>query len=122
MQRLTSAAAALAALDILEAEPERVQKLAYNAQKVRSALQGMGYEIPNGETAIVPVLLGNDTAAFIMWRKLFDAGVFVNAFIPRATPPNKSMMRVSFMATHEDHHLDAIIDAFQQIGKELGLI
>ena len=117
-----SAAAALAALNILEAEPERVQKLAYNAQKVRSALQGMGYEIPNGETAIVPVLLGNDTAAFVMWRKLFDAGIFVNAFIPPATPPNKSMMRVSFMATHEDPHLDLIIDAFQQIGKELGLI
>ena len=117
-----SVAAALAALTILEKEPERVDKLAYNAQKVRSALQAMGYQTPNGATAIVPVLLGNDTAAFEMWRKLYDAGIFVNAFIPPATPPNQSMMRVSFMATHEDEHLDAIIDAFQRIGKELGII
>ncbi len=99
-----------------------MDKLAYNAQKVRSALQAMGYQTPNGATAIVPVLLGNDTAAFAMWRKLYDAGIFVNAFIPPATPPNQSMMRVSFMATHEDEHLDAIIDAFQRIGKELGII
>lgn len=117
-----AAAAALAALHILETEPQRVQKLAYNAQKVRHALQQMGYQIPNGETAIVPVLLGNDTAAFAMWRKLYDAGIFVNAFIPPATPPNQSMMRVSFMATHEDEHLDAIIHAFEQAGRELGVI
>lgn len=117
-----SVAAALAALDILEQEPERIQKLQYNAQKIRSAFKDLGFNIVENQSAIVPVIIGDEMKTFIFWRKLYDAGIFVNAFIPPGVPPNMSMLRTSYMATHEDEHLDAIIDAFKKIGKELGVI
>jgi hypothetical protein len=60
--------------------------------------------------------------ALLFWRKLFDAGVFVNAFIPPGVPPNMSMMRTSYMATHEDEHLERILEVFERVGRELGLL
>lgn len=117
-----SVAAALAALDILEQEPERIQKLQYNAQKVRAGLKDLGFKIVENQSAIVPVIIGDDMKTFIFWRKLFDAGVFVNAFVSPGVPPNMAMLRTSYMATHEDEHLDFIVDAFKKIGKELGVI
>ncbi|MEG8988668.1 pyridoxal phosphate-dependent aminotransferase family protein [Ignavibacteria bacterium 4148-Me] len=115
-------AAALAALDILEQEPWRVQKLINNANKVRQGLKEAGFNIVDGRTAIVPVIVGDDELAFKMWRKLFDAGVFVNVFISPGVPPGRQMMRTSYMSTHEDEHLEFIIDTFKKVGKELGLI
>lgn len=117
-----SVAAALEALNILEEEPERVEKLVYNANKVRKALMEMGYEVLEGRTAIVPVIIGEDTAAMEIWKELFDNGIFVNVFIPPATPPNKAMLRNSFMATHEDDQLDLVIDIYEKAGKRLGII
>lgn len=117
-----SVAAALAALDLVEQEPERVDKLVYNADKVRRALMEMGYEVLEGRTAIVPVIIGEDTAAMEIWKELFDNGIFVNVFIPPATPPNKAMLRNSFMATHEDEQLDFVIDCYYKAGKRLGII
>ncbi|MBS3944579.1 MAG: pyridoxal phosphate-dependent aminotransferase family protein, partial [Melioribacter sp.] len=73
-----SVAAALAALDILEQEPWRVDKLIRNANKVRKELTEAGFNIPDGRTAIVPVIVGDDALAFKMWRMLYDSGIFVN--------------------------------------------
>ncbi len=115
-------AAALAALDILEEEPWRVEKLISNANKVRKALSEAGFNIIDGRTAIVPVIVGDDALAFQMWRKLYDAGVFVNVFISPGVPQGRQMMRTSYMSTHEDEHLEYIIDTFKKIGKEIGLI
>lgn len=115
-----SVAAASAALDILIENPQMTEQLVANAQYVRQGLRDMGYNVPDGRTAIVPVILGEDTAAFKMWRILYDEGVFVNAFIPPATPPGKSMMRVSFMASHRREHLDFILHAFKKAGQLSG--
>ena len=118
----SSVAATLAALDILEAEPERVNKLVRNAQKMRAGLKAEGFNVLEGRTAIVPVIVGDDQIAFKMWRMLFDAGVFVNVFISPGVPPGRQMMRTSYMATHEDKHLDKILEIFRDTGKKLGLI
>jgi 8-amino-7-oxononanoate synthase len=117
-----SVAAALAALEILEAEPERVTKLIRNASKVRTELKEAGFNVVDGRTAIVPVIVGSDELAFQMWRLLYDAGVFVNVFISPGVPQGRQMMRTSYMSTHEDEHLDYIIDTFMKTGKQLGLI
>lgn len=117
-----SVAAALAALDILEREPERIDKLIRNAQKMRDGFKNLGFNIIDGHTAIVPVIVGDDLVAFKFWRGLFDAGVFVNAFISPGVPPGLQMMRTSYMATHEDVHLDRILEVFADVGKKLGLI
>lgn len=115
-------AAAIAALDILEDEPWRVEKLINNANKMRKGLSEAGFKLIDGRTAIVPVIVGDDAIAFAMWRKLYDAGVFVNVFISPGVPQGRQMMRTSYMSTHEDEHLDFIINAFTKVGKELGLI
>jgi 8-amino-7-oxononanoate synthase len=117
-----SVAAALAALDILEAEPELVTKLINNANKMRKGLKEAGFTIIDGRTAIVPVIVGDDLLAFKMWRMLYDAGVFVNVFISPGVPPGRQMMRTSYMASHEDKHLDSILEIFKDTGKKLGLI
>ncbi len=117
-----SVAAALAALDILEKEPERVDRLIRNASKMRTSLKKEGFNVLEGRTAIVPVIVGNDEIAFQMWKMLYDAGVFVNVFISPGVPQGRQMMRTSYMATHEDEHLDKILDIFVDTGKKLGLI
>jgi len=115
-------AAALAALEILEQEPERVTQLVNNAEKVRKSLKEAGFTVIDGRTGIVPVIIGDDDLAFKMWRMLYDEGVFVNVFISPGVPPGKQMMRTSYMATHEEKHLNTIIDVFIKTGKKLGLI
>lgn len=117
-----SCASALAALDILEEQPELVDRLIANAEYARKGFQELGFTIIPSTTAIVPVIVGDVDLAFVVWRKLFDRGIFVNAFIPPGVPPNMSMMRTSFMATHEKVHLDRILEGFEVVGKELGLI
>lgn len=117
-----SVAAAMAALEILEAEPERIDRLIANADYMRAGLKEMGYTIIEGQTGIVPVILGVFDKTLVFWRKLFDAGVFTNAFVPPGVPPNLSMLRTSYMATHEKEHLDRILELFNDIGKELELI
>jgi len=118
----SSVAATLAALDILKKEPERVDKLVRNASKMRKGFKDAGFTVIEGRTAIVPVIVGDDAIAFKMWKMLYDEGVFVNVFISPGVPPGRQMMRTSYMATHEDVHLDKILDIFQRTGKKLGLI
>ena len=117
-----SVAAALAALDILEREPHRIERLIRNANKMRAGFKQLGFKIIESPTAIVPVIVGDDMIAFQFWRALFDAGVFVNAFISPGVPPGMQMMRTSYMAAHEDHHLDRILELFGVVGKQLGII
>ncbi|GJQ61833.1 MAG: 8-amino-7-oxononanoate synthase [Melioribacteraceae bacterium] len=118
----SSVAAALAALDLLEEEPWRVTKLIENADKIRKGFTAAGFNVIQGRTGIVPVIVGDDTIAFKMWRRLYDEGIFVNVFISPGVPPGRQMMRTSYMATHEDQHLDYIIDTFKKVGAELGLV
>jgi len=117
-----SVAAAMAALGILEEHPELVDQLIKNADRVRVGLTKAGFNVLPGRTGIVPVIVGDDDIALKMWRMLYDAGVFVNVFVPPGVPEGRQMMRTSFMATHKNEHLDFIIDTFTSIGKKLGLI
>lgn len=117
-----SVASALEALDILEKETWRIDKLLANADKMRDGFKALGYTVMDSRTGIVPVVLGDVEKTMLMWKHLYDKGVFVNAFIPPGVPPNLSMLRTSYMATHEDEHLDKILEIFGDVGRELGLI
>ncbi|HEX9252813.1 MAG TPA: pyridoxal phosphate-dependent aminotransferase family protein [Ignavibacteriaceae bacterium] len=117
-----SVASALAALDVLEAHPELVTRLIDNANYMRTNLKAKGFNIIDGRTAIVPVIVGDDAIAFKMWKLLYDNGVFVNVFISPGVPPGRQMMRTSYMATHEKEHLDEILHIFEKAGKAVGLI
>ncbi len=117
-----SVASAIAALDVLEREPERIDKLMRNARKMRIGLGNMGYRVGDHDSAVVPVIIGDTDKVLMMWRQLFDAGVFVNAFIRPGVPPGMEMLRTSYMATHEDEHLDKILEVFQTVGKNMGVL
>jgi 8-amino-7-oxononanoate synthase len=117
-----SVASALAALDVLESEPWRIDKLMRNARKMRQGLKAMGYRVGEHDSAVVPVIIGDTDNVLVMWKALFEAGVFVNAFVRPGVPPGMEMLRTSYMATHEDEHLDKILNVFCDIGKKLGVI
>jgi len=117
-----SVAAAMAALEVLQEEPWRVDKLIANANYMRKGLKDAGFDVGEGRTGIVPVFVGKDEIALQMWRMLYDKGVFVNVFVPPGVPEGRQMMRTSYMATHEEHHLARIVEVFKEVGTELGII
>ncbi len=117
-----SVAAALAALDILEKEPERIDRLMRNARKMRQGFKSMGFRVVEHDSAVVPVIIGDTEKVLVMWKHLFESGVFVNAFIRPGVPPGMEMLRTSYMATHEDEHLNIILDVFSDVGKKLGVL
>jgi 8-amino-7-oxononanoate synthase len=117
-----SVATALAALEILEKEPERVEQLMNNARTMRAGLKAMGYRVNEHDSAVVPVIIGDTDKVLMMWRALFDEGVFVNAFIRPGVPPGMEMLRTSYMATHQKEHLDKLLEVFAKVGKMLGVI
>ncbi len=117
-----SVASALAALDILEKEPERVEQLMNNARFMRAGLGAMGYRVGEHDSAVVPVIIGDTEKVLMMWKALFDEGVFVNAFIRPGVPPGMEMLRTSYMATHQKEHLDRLLEVFAKVGKMVGLI
>jgi 8-amino-7-oxononanoate synthase len=115
-------AAALAALEVMRTEPEHVQRLERNARKMREGLRALGFNIGNSQTPIVPIIIGDDMKTIFTWKALFEAGVFVNPVLPPGVPPNKSLLRTSYMATHTDAQLDRMLEVFAAVGKEMGLI
>lgn len=115
-------AAALAALDVIEREPERVARVNEIADRMRDRYRGLGFDIGESQTPIIPIFIGDSLKAMQVWRSLFDAGVYVNVAIPPAVPTGKALLRTSYMATHTDDQMDRVIDAFAVVGKEHGLI
>ncbi len=117
-----SVAAVLTTLEILKNEPELIERLIVNTDYVRQGLDAAGFTLMPSRTAIVSVVIGDQMKTMVFWKKLFDAGVYVNAFIRPGVMPGHEALRTSFMATHEKEHLDKVITEFSTIGKELGVI
>ncbi|MDX2207212.1 MAG: pyridoxal phosphate-dependent aminotransferase family protein [Gemmatimonadales bacterium] len=115
-------AGVLAALEVMQQEPERRDALWANARRLQQGFTSLGFEIGPTETPIVPVLIGPLDTTFIFWRKLYDAGVFTNPVVPPAVPPSQCRLRTSVMATHSADQIDRAVEAFGKIGKELGVI
>ena len=117
-----NAAAALAALDVMRHEPERVARVIRNGEKMRQGFQSMGLNIGSSVTPIVPVIIGDDQLTFHTWKLLFEQGVFVNPIISPAVSPGHQLLRTSYMATHTDEQLDCVLEIFQKVGRMVGLI
>jgi len=115
-------AGVLAALEVMQQEPERRESLWANTRRLQAGFRQLGFEIGPTETPIVPVLIGPLDTTFLMWRKLFDAGIFTNPVAPPAVPPAQCRLRTSLMATHTFDQIDFALEAFAKIGRELGVI
>ncbi len=115
-------AAVLAVLDIIEEDPSYVQRVWDNAEYMRKGLKSLGYNTGNSQTPVVPVYIGEDITTLVIWKKLFEGGVYTNPVVPPATPPNMALLRTSYIATHTTDQLDKALGVFEKVGKELGLI
>jgi 8-amino-7-oxononanoate synthase len=115
-------AAALAALQVMRKEPERVERVTQIANRMRREFLELGFNTGNSMTPIVPIFIGDTSRTFMTWKLLFQNGVFVNATIPPAVPEGKQLLRTSFMATHTEEQLCQIIKTFEAVGRQIGLI
>ena len=112
----------MAALEIMENEPEHVKRLWENGEKMQRGLEDLGYNIGNSQTPIIPVIIGDLDPMILTWRLLLERGVYTNPVIPPAVQPNQTMLRTSYMATHTDEQLDCVLEVFAQTGRQVGLI
>jgi hypothetical protein len=115
-------AAALKALDIIEAEPQRRARLLDIAEKMHNGFRAMGFDTGVSVTPVVPVLVGDQVKCFRFWKALFEAGVFTNPVIPPAVEPGHALLRTSYMATHTDAQLDRVLEQFEKIGRRMSII
>lgn len=112
------AATTLAVLDLLEQEPQIIQKLHENTAYFRQEIQKLGFKIIAGEHAIVPVMLGEAKTAQEFSRALLAAGVFVVGLWFPVVPEGEARLRVQISAAHTKDHLDIAFAAFAEVGKD----
>jgi len=117
-----SVAAVSAAVDIIENEPERRERLWKNTNRMLKGLRELGFETGPSQTPIIPVIVGDNELAFKMAMMMQEEGVFANVAVSPAVPNGKALIRTSYMATHTDGHLDIVLNAFEKTGRALGLI
>ena len=117
-----SAASVLEALKIMKEEPERIEKLWENTHYMANGFRQIGYDIGISNTPVIPLHVGEMMKAFAMWKRLDEEGVFINPVIPPAVPPNDTLIRCSFMATHTREQLDRALEKFELVGREVGVI
>jgi len=116
--------AALAALRVIRSEgPQLFERLLANSEYLREGLRDLGLRVvepgtlPDGRiatTPVVPVMVGDDWQAVLLWKALFDAGVYTNVAIHPAVPPGGALLRTSLMATHEREHLDRALETISR--------
>lgn len=117
-----AAAAVYAALDILEAEPERREKLWENTNYMLREIEGLGFETCGSSSPVISVLVGEDALVWQMAKRLQEEGVFVNPVMTPAVPAGHGMIRTSYMATHSRDQLDLSLGALAKVGRELSII
>jgi 8-amino-7-oxononanoate synthase len=117
-----SVAAALATVDIMEQEPERRARLWENTRFFAEGLKSLGLDTGESETAVIPVVVGEDLTALKMVMRLHEEGVFVNCVLSPATPPGRALIRTSLMATHTKEQLSRALEAIEKVGREVGLV
>ncbi|XWN37561.1 MAG: aminotransferase class I/II-fold pyridoxal phosphate-dependent enzyme [Balneola sp.] len=115
-------ATVLKALEILQEEPWRIERLEEISIYMRTELKNLGFNVWSSESPIVPVVIGDMMDCFKFWKDLFEEGVYANAVIPPAVPTGQSLLRTSYMASHTNEHLDRILDAFRKVGLKHGII
>ncbi|MDD5675124.1 MAG: aminotransferase class I/II-fold pyridoxal phosphate-dependent enzyme, partial [Chitinivibrionales bacterium] len=114
--------AVMAALDIIESEPQLIEQLWANSRRMTHGLKTMGYDLGATETPILPVFIGDDLTCFKMCRILQEEGIFVNPVVSPAVELGHSLLRVSLMATHTFEQIDFALDKFHSVGKKLGVL
>lgn len=114
--------AAMTALDIMETEPEHVQRLWENGDYMLTCLKQLGFNTGDTQTPIIPIIIGEDGPTFLTWKMLYERGLYTNPVVTPAVPPGQSMLRTSYMANHTREQLDRALTILAGTGRQLGLI
>jgi 8-amino-7-oxononanoate synthase len=117
-----NAATALAALHVMQEEPERVARVNEIGDYMRKNYKKLGFNTGNSATPVIPIFIGDDRRAAIIWKTLFEAGVYVNMVVSPAVPEGKQLLRTSYMAIHTDEQLNKVLEVFSVVGKQVGII
>jgi 8-amino-7-oxononanoate synthase len=115
-------AAALKALEIIESEPEHRAILWSNVDRLHGGLKALGFDTLGSETPIVPVLIGPDDLTMLFWKGLWEEGIFTTPALPPGVPSGQAIIRTSVNANHTPEQLDALLAAFEAVGKRFGII
>ncbi|MBI2711633.1 MAG: aminotransferase class I/II-fold pyridoxal phosphate-dependent enzyme [Bdellovibrio sp.] len=115
-------AAVLECLKIVESEPQHLMNLRRNAAKMKTEIEGLGFNTLNSQTPIIPLLIGDDYAAFQFTQKLYENGVFATPVVRPAVPEGCALIRTSYMASHTDEDLDYVLEILDKLGREFGII
>ncbi len=118
----SAVATVLAALEVIQTEPEHREQLWRNTKMMHEGLQSLGFDIGETATPIVPVIIGDDIKTFAFWRALLNAGIFANAAVSPAVPANSARIRTSYTAAHTEDQLTYVLETFKKIGTELAVI
>ncbi|MFT4514241.1 MAG: 8-amino-7-oxononanoate synthase [Planctomycetota bacterium] len=119
----SSAAAALAALNLIETRPDMRQRVLQIAHRVRTGLRAMGFRTAGTMASpIVPVIVGDQVRAMKLWNTLFECGLFTNAVTQPAVPLGSDLIRTSYIASHSDEQITQVLERFAMAGKLIGLI
>ncbi|MBA2570494.1 MAG: glycine C-acetyltransferase [Chloroflexi bacterium] len=116
------AAACLAAIDVLEQEPERIERLWENTRFFKAGLEGLGFDTGISETPITPVIVGQAETAQRMSRSLFERGVFATSVVFPTVALDKARLRTIVSSEHSREELQICLDAFAEVGRELRVI
>lgn len=115
----SQAAAALASLEIMQTEPEHLERLWKNTHRYRALLQNLGLDTWGSETPAIPVVLGSKERVYLFWKALLEKGVFTVMSIAPAVPPGKDLIRTAISALHSDEQIDRIGEAMAYALKKL---
>ncbi|RWY50005.1 serine palmitoyltransferase [Mucilaginibacter gilvus] len=116
-----SVAAVIAALDIIESEPERIQKLWDNTNYAVKLLTDEGFDLGATESPILPIYIRDNDKTFMVTNYLQNAGIFVNPVVSPAVPSDSSLLRFSLMATHTFEQIDEAVEKLTAAFKEVGV-
>jgi len=118
----SNTAAALAALEVMQEEPERIERVNQIGAQMRARYQALGFDTGSSVTPVIPIIIGDTMRTIAAWKGLFDNGVFVNPVLAPAVPEGRELLRTSYMATHTDEQLEEVLVAFEKVGRNVGLI
>lgn len=117
-----SVATVMAALDVMEEEPELIVQLWDNTRYAMELMKQTGFDNGMAETPIIPVYIRDDFKTYVLARRLYDDGIFVNPVVSPATTPENALIRFSIMATHTRAQIDEAVDKMYLHAKDLDIL